>query len=267
MARSERYALLSDEVLRSAAYHALPDWAVRVLLALAAQYRGARNGSLALPVADARAYGVCQPWRVYAGLRLLCDAQLAICTRRGHLTLGGKLASMYAITWRGIDAPADGIVYDAGIAVCPTPSHAWADWTRPDDWDARVREIVRRMRGPSGAERAARAVTRLSGTDRTRQSGTDDAHIVPAGRVRRPRTIAPAGRVTSEIWGRGAHDHDIDTPSLTRGRAHPKKNGDTRKIKKLLTTLSHLTDADAAKICNQPIERVREVRAQMEGRR
>lgn len=117
MQRGERYALIPRDVMESDAYRALPDWCVRVLVALAVQYYGSRNGSLALPVAEAQRLGVRQPWRLYAGLRILEAAELIVCTRRGHLSRGTRHASVYAITWKQIDEPAAGITYDAGVSV------------------------------------------------------------------------------------------------------------------------------------------------------
>jgi len=126
----ERYALIPREVMECEAYRAAPDWSLRVLLALAGQYSGHNNGSLALTSSQARPYGIL-PWKLYAGLRVLAEASFIVCTRRGHLAEGTKFPSMYAVTYRGINEPQLGISYDYGINVCPIPLNHWAKWQRP----------------------------------------------------------------------------------------------------------------------------------------
>lgn len=250
--RGERYALLPREVMESAAYHATPHYARSVLEALMVQYYGQRNGSLALPVEEAGVLGVAQPWRVYAGLRILADCDLIVCTRRGGLSRGGKLASMFALTWRGIDEPADGVVYDAGVKVCPIPTHAWSRWIRADGWDAVVRDIERRARGKT----TKNPVTPRSGTDRTLRSGTESVNLVPPSRVRKASLSVPPTRVTSKISVRGSGSPSASSVS----HAHSSEKAGVAKIEKLLRVQSHLTDADVAKICHESIELVQRVR-------
>jgi len=216
----ERYALFPREILESASYLSLPDWCVRVLNALTVQYYGTRNGCLALPVEEAKRLGVRQPWRVYAGLRLLTMCDLAMCTRRGRLHRGGKLASLYALTWRGIDAPADGVIFDAGIGQCPLPSNAWARWQRPDDWDAQVTSICRRAQGKTAHAcpyPAASPVTPRGGTDRTPRGGADVHAIAHPVAVRKRTAVAHPVVVTSKISGRGV-DSSAPTPVRVPGR-------------------------------------------------
>jgi len=52
--RGKFFAAIPVEVLTSVACRTLPAYAVRVLLAVAAQYRGNNNGDLALTFATAR---------------------------------------------------------------------------------------------------------------------------------------------------------------------------------------------------------------------
>lgn len=217
------------------------------------QYYGQRNGSLALPVEEASALGVEQPWRLYAGLRILADCDLIVRTRRGGLSRGGKLASMFALTWRGIDEPADGVVYDAGVKVCPVATHAWSRWMRPDGWAAHCRQIEQRMRGSKNP------VTPQSGTDRTPQSGTETVNLVPPSRGRKASFSVPPSRETSQISVRGS-----DSPSASSvSHAHSSEKAGVAKIEKLIRVQSHLTDADVAKICREPIELVQRVRESM----
>lgn len=150
----ERYALIPREMLESESYRALPSWVPRVLLAIAVQlYAVHRNGSLALPFSEAKLLGVTTQAQLYGGLRILEKADLITCTRRGRLEGGRKLPNLYALTWRPIADPAAGVTYDAGVSVCPIPSHAWARWTKPSDWQQQVRSIMDRLRGGRGTAR------------------------------------------------------------------------------------------------------------------
>ena len=149
MPRGERYALLPREVMESTAYLALTDWSRTVLFALLAQFHGQNNGSLALPFSQARLLGISHQWKLYAGLRILELADLIICTRRGRLQGGTKLPSYFGLTWRGLDQPKGGLVYDPPANACPIPRNDWARWTQPDDWNTQVRDIARRSRGKS----------------------------------------------------------------------------------------------------------------------
>ena len=147
VAHGERYALLPREVLESEAYRALPPPAVVVLLALAVQYYGTRNGSLALTWADAPALGVRSQAQLYGCLRILEAADLIHCTRRGLLRGGRQLPNLWALSWRPIDEAAAGVTYDTGTSISPTPTNAWARWKKPADWDEIVRTIRRRAKG------------------------------------------------------------------------------------------------------------------------
>ena len=175
VARGERYALLPREVAESPSYNALPDWARTVLFALLQQYHGLNNGLLAIPFSQAKLLGVSHQWKLYAGLRVLCDAELLICTRRGLLSGGRKLPSLYATTWKGIDDPSGGVTYDGDINACPIPSHRWAKWQKPSDWALHVRTLARQNHGrstkiPVSTTRGAgRSTTRGAITPQTAQ--------------------------------------------------------------------------------------------------
>lgn len=145
MKQGERYAVLPNDVLESDAYCAQPDWGKVVLTALAARYNGNNNGDLSLPFSEAKRLGVSQQWKLYTGLKLLELAGLVACTRRGHLTKGVKLCSLYAVTWRGISKT--DVVFDAGVNASPLPSHAWAKWCKPDDWAKHVKTVKQKVRG------------------------------------------------------------------------------------------------------------------------
>ena len=172
--RSERYALVPEEVMRSAAYAALPDFAKPTLFALACQYNGHNNGNLSLPYREAKALGVSAQWKLYAGLRLCEWTDLVVCSRRGKLDRGTKLPSLFAFTWRGVDDT--GTAYDHGTSVCPIPSHTWVQWLRPDDWQQRVQSVQRQMRGGSRYATETPHIP-LSGNGRSSLLGTPRVQI------------------------------------------------------------------------------------------
>jgi hypothetical protein len=210
--RGDRFAQIPREVLESDAYRAIPHYCARVLLALVVQYAGSRNGSLALPWTEAQRLGVRTQAQLYSGLRVLEEAELIACTRRGYLRDGRRLASLYALTWRGIDTPSPaGVVYDSGISECPIPTNRWAKWTRPAHWDDFVRDTRRRASG--------KLTTRCPFAKRSADSPLEGAasHPVSSGKdpSRSPRaeseTANPAHPVgvTSKNPGLGARS-DVD---------------------------------------------------------
>lgn len=169
MRRGERYALVPEEVLQSQAFKALPHYAVRVLLAIAAQFNGSNNGSLALTAAQGRRYGIDRK-HLFAGLELLQLAQfIAKCRQGGMKPLG---VTRYAVTWRGID-PGE---FDSGVAPCPIPSHAWARWTPPGSWREVQKVVLARARGRPAKNRST---VHPVGERSVHPVGTDTTHIGP----------------------------------------------------------------------------------------
>ena len=199
VSRGERYALIPREVLESIAYLSLTDWARTVLVALLAQYNGANNGTLALPFSQAKLLGVSAQWKLYAGLRLLVAADLIVCTRQGRLEAGTKLPSMYAVTWRGIDEPKDGVTYDAGRGPCPLPSNAWARWTKPQDWREHCRKVARENHG-----RKKIPVSTTVGKGRSTTVGARGAKTAQPLWVKERASVAPSVVDTSKTLAVGA---------------------------------------------------------------
>lgn len=99
-----RFAMLPDAVLRSPEYHQLPGGAVRVLLALAAQYNGNNNGNLCAALTVVRNYGLNSSDTVSTNLRRLEQASLIVRTRDGMFCGGASTCALFALTWRPIDA-------------------------------------------------------------------------------------------------------------------------------------------------------------------
>jgi hypothetical protein len=145
--RGERYALLPREVLESAAWNALLDWARVGLFGIAVQYNGWNNGCLALPFSQAKLVGIHHQWKLYAGFRVLSECGLVVCTRRGRLEAGKKLPSLYAVTWQCINGARDDVIFDHGIATSKEPLHTWAKWKRPPNWIHWMRTVARENHG------------------------------------------------------------------------------------------------------------------------
>jgi hypothetical protein len=138
------YAQIMGDVLRSQAYAAIPDYAARVLLALAAQFRKTNNGDLSLTAAEARRYGIAAEWKLRAGLSLLETVGLVEVTRHGRIENGKGICSLYALGWRQIDASDK---YDQPRAVAMAAPMTWAKWKHPADWKLQVASARQRAQG------------------------------------------------------------------------------------------------------------------------
>jgi len=198
----EKYALLPEEVLESAAYQALPDWAVRVLLALAVGAHQHNNGVLGLTYPMARKRGVNAQWKLYAGIKVLEATGLVVCTRRGHLSAGTKLPSLYALNWRGIAKPPEHVEYDPGVGQSPLPSNAWSKWEPPDNWREVVRDIKNRLRGTKPDKKTAHTTT--GGVGRYPRGGAEiEETATPVVEKESPNSATPVV-VSSKTSGRGS---------------------------------------------------------------
>jgi hypothetical protein len=118
------FAMLPVDVLTSPAVRTLPHVAHRVLVALAAQYTGANNGSLSLTRKSARAFGLSDHHTLYAALRELEVRGLSVQTRPG--TRLPPRSALFAITWRGIDEPLSHDWHD--VRPNPIPGHGYSKW-------------------------------------------------------------------------------------------------------------------------------------------
>lgn len=86
-------------VIDSQAYKSLNGWAVKLLIDIAAQYKGSNNGDLCAAWSVMRERGWKSPGTLHKALSALLDAGLIEQTRQG----GRNRCSLYAITWRPID--------------------------------------------------------------------------------------------------------------------------------------------------------------------
>lgn len=129
--RPDRYALVPLDVLLSEAFRTLPNYALRVLLAVAGQFNGRNNGDLSLTAAEARRFGVASTWQLYAGLDELQRHGLLIKTRQGGKRPMG--CTLYALGWVRIH---ESDKYDVGVGATIKPVNGWARWSPPKQNDA-----------------------------------------------------------------------------------------------------------------------------------
>jgi hypothetical protein len=152
---SRPFAYLPVELLTSPAVRTLPHVAHRVLVSLAAQFGGARNGSLTFTRRTARSHGICDPHALYAGLAELEQRGLIIRTRPGSRI--PPRASLYALGWWPIHEPLAHDQHDEP----PTFSapDAWRAWRATRDtphWT--ISRRAARWRVPTSAGGASPSV-------------------------------------------------------------------------------------------------------------
>lgn len=161
--------------MTSEAFKALPDYAVRVLLALTSfnrttihtdeqKKKPGNNGDLSLPFKVAKEFGIRPSWRLGAGLSLLCKVGLIEKTRQGMAAAGATVPSLYALSWLPI-APSD--KYDFPRVLPKPESNEWTNWKRPDDWAEVERRTRYLMQGkkkvfinPGGSDQSTRVDSR-----------------------------------------------------------------------------------------------------------
>jgi hypothetical protein len=136
----KHFAQIPVEVLTSDACRSLPNYAIRVLIAIAAQYRGNNNGDLAMTRATARGFGVDSQEHLVRSLAALLERHLIEKTRQGGKKPFGP--TLYAITWQPIDDLGGKI--ESGATT--TPTNAWATWSLglPADQSAKSHRVCRR---------------------------------------------------------------------------------------------------------------------------
>ena len=222
----EHFARLPREVLEGAAYRALPDWAKIDVVALAAQYRGARNGDISLTWLEARALGVSSEWKLRAGMKLAVITGLVEITRPGGNVAGGeKEPTLYALGWLPIEKSEKFEAPPGSILKAPD---RWATWTRPDDWPTVIEAERRRAQGKKKGHhtRGEQAAPPVRG-DKAHSRYTREAQ---------PRNFdATHGGAISRDLGRG-----VESRALL-----------------LIDSQPHLSDFDIAKALNWKIDAYR----------
>lgn len=151
----EHFAAIPTDVMHSAPYGALPDYAVRVLLALAAKFRGANNGNLSLTGPDAAALGVKAQWKVRAGLELLLSVRLIERTREGKYQHGRGECALYALSWKPINVTPQ--AFPPIDNERPAPN-GWATWERHLNWREYEAAIRRTAKGAKEIDPELKAV-------------------------------------------------------------------------------------------------------------
>lgn len=122
---SEVFARLPVSILTCPAVRSLPNYAFRVLVAYAAQYRGRNNGDLALTWKMARHFGINSKWQLNRGTKELARRGLLLKTRQGGKKPLGP--TLYAIAWERVDTLED--KPDVAPTICP-PRRQLDDWNR-----------------------------------------------------------------------------------------------------------------------------------------
>jgi hypothetical protein len=206
------YAQIADEVLRSHAARAMPDYAIRALVMMAAQYRGTNNGDLAVTSRMAVEYGVPE-WKLRAGLALLELSGLVQLTRQGHIANGKGVCSLYALGWRPIN-PSE--KYDIPM-VCERPApNRWATWTKLIDSPSTERGRRRLAQGNRNRpdwQKINAHPTRVSQADPPGCS--ESTHFQPTRVSQESTFLDPPGCSPSKILARG------NTSRLLSGNGRP----------------------------------------------
>lgn len=98
------FAMIPLSVLLSAEFHTIRGEAVRLLIAIAAQYRGMNNGNLCATLSVLKRYGFKSSDTVTRCLKALLDTGLIIRTRDGFFDGGRSQCALYALAWQKIDS-------------------------------------------------------------------------------------------------------------------------------------------------------------------
>ncbi|QRY80108.1 hypothetical protein JVX91_03015 [Pseudomonas sp. PDNC002] len=111
---SGTFAAIPHAVMDSEDFRALSGGALKVLLGLLRQYRGANNGDLSASFTQAKQWGMNSRTTLAKALEELQARDLIVRTREGRFIKPGGCCALYAITWRPIDP------CDEKIEVSPT---------------------------------------------------------------------------------------------------------------------------------------------------
>lgn len=95
--------MIPESVLLSAESHSVTGEAIRLLLALAAQYKGRNNGNLCAALSVLRQYGFNSADTIARALAQLTEAGLIIRTREGAFQGESSKCALYAVAWKAID--------------------------------------------------------------------------------------------------------------------------------------------------------------------
>tara|TARA_B100000809_G_scaffold163972_1_gene161328 strand:+ start:523 stop:870 length:348 start_codon:yes stop_codon:yes gene_type:complete len=106
-------------------FRTLSTRATKLLIDIAAQYRGSNNGDLCAPFRLMKQRGWRSSDQLYKARDELLDRELIVVSRQG----GRNRCTLYALTWLSVD-DCDGKL---DINASGVPSHNWKSWVDPHD--------------------------------------------------------------------------------------------------------------------------------------
>jgi hypothetical protein len=209
----KHFAAIPVEVLTCDACRTLPNYAIRVLLAIAAQYRGNNNGDLALTWSLALPFGVTCKAHLVKALTMLQERGLIAKTRQGGKRPMGPC--LYALTWQPIN-DLNGKI-DSGPTTAA--SNDWVKWTASsglpvDQSTENQRDYPQTSTGLPVDQRSA--VTGLPADQRTPSIGTTSSP---------PSRISPEGAAGTDTAGAvvvlvPTSDSKARKPGRSNGKLH-----------------------------------------------
>ena len=106
-------------------FQSLSPRATKLLIDIAAQYRGSNNGDLCAPMSLMRERGWRSSDQLFKARKELLDRGLIVTSRQGGL----NKCSLFALTWLPIDECQRKLDISSSI----TPSHLWEKWSVSHD--------------------------------------------------------------------------------------------------------------------------------------
>ena len=193
----KRFVAVPIAVIESPAYRAASGNAVKLLLELAAQFKGRNNGDLAMPWRLAHASGWASKKTLHAAKRDLLAKGLIVETRRGSRP---RKASLYALTWLGLDECGK---LDMSPAAFAKVRGAYAQF------DGHGRNFGAPLSGPKRARKEAiRDATKPP-------EGQKGGHIGPKSPIQRGKKEAPSKNIPG---GTGLSAGGVSVPgAVVRG--------------------------------------------------
>ena len=122
---TQPFLSLPHNVLDHESFRTLSPRATKLLIDIAAQYRGCNNGDLCAPLSVMRKRGWKSNDQLFKARNELLDRELILTSRQG----GRNKASLFALTWLQID-DCKGKLDIQSTTVAP---HNWKRWSDPDD--------------------------------------------------------------------------------------------------------------------------------------
>ncbi len=122
---TQPFLSLPHNVLDHESFRTLSPRATKLLIDIAAQYRGCNNGDLCAPLSVMKKRGWKSSDQLFKARKELLDRGLILTSRQGGL----NKCSLFALTWFQID-DCKGKLDIQSTTVAP---HNWKRWSDPDD--------------------------------------------------------------------------------------------------------------------------------------